>query len=119
MQPGCVYIVSTPHMRTVVKVGFWRGTVHRLRSRYVTSYGKEVILKTFATRAPVQVEAMFKKAFDGACVECELYDREHVATYEAWLCKAIDLVDAQGIHGTAAAMDLDTEPSHQDRDVHG
>lgn len=100
-QQGCVYIVSTPHMRTVVKVGFWRGTVQRLRSRYVTSYGKEVVLKTFLTRAPVQVEAMFKKAFDGACVECELYDRAHVAAYEAWLCKAIDLVDAQGIHVTS------------------
>jgi hypothetical protein len=102
---GCVYIVTTPHMRSVVKVGFWRGTLPRLRSRYVTSYGKEVELTVFRTRAPVQVEALFKRAFEGACTECELYDRSHVAAYEAWLAKAVDLVDTQGIAHTAA-MDV-------------
>lgn len=85
---GYVYIVSSPRLLGAVKVGFWRGQPARLKSRYVTTYGKQLKIDLFETPAATQVEALFKRSFLGACREGELFASEHVDHYRSWLEQA-------------------------------
>jgi hypothetical protein len=88
---GYVYIVSSPRLLDTVKVGFWRGQPARLKSRYVTTYGKQLQIDLFETPAATQVEALFKRAFIGARCEGELFASEHRNHYRAWLEQACAL----------------------------
>jgi hypothetical protein len=78
-------------MPDTVKVGYWKGSFKTLRSRYITTYGKDLQIDVFGTPAPSQVEALFKKVFSDAKMECELYDTRHIDSYKSWLNEACEL----------------------------
>jgi hypothetical protein len=84
MAKGCVYIVGSNDYRRV-KVGYWKGTLYKLRARYVTCYGNDLYLETFPTEYPEILEKVFKFKFTDYCVCCELYKLEHKELYKEFL----------------------------------
>jgi hypothetical protein len=84
---GWTYIARTPGYDRV-KVGYWTSDVTRLRSRYVTSYGKDMTLETFYTSDPFGVEKRFKRSFVHHNISCELYDIAHLESYRSFLSDA-------------------------------
>ncbi len=84
MVSGYVYIVGSIDFKRV-KVGYWKSTISKLRGRYVTCYGNDLILDVFPTSHPEQLEKAFQYKFVDYCVCCEMYKIDGTDLYKEFL----------------------------------
>jgi hypothetical protein len=77
---GVVYVVSSDLM-TVVKIGYWTGSLADLRSRYVTYYGSTVGIFTKYTMFPRKFEHDLHEYFKKYNISGELFKKEHSNEY--------------------------------------
>nr|URM61918.1 MUTS family DNA binding domain protein [Mimivirus sp.] len=88
---GYVYIVTSPVINAC-KIGFWRSNLKSLRSRYVTSYGNNLILHTFLTKNAYKLEQLCHKYFVEYNISNELFDKKYINKYIKFLNKNYDPV---------------------------
>jgi hypothetical protein len=67
-----VYIAISP-MIPFVKIGSWRGTRQKLRSRYATYYGRRVEIQSFKSNDCRLLEQIVHKVFTKYKIENELF----------------------------------------------
>lgn len=77
---GSVYIVTSP-LVGVAKIGFWKGTLSALRSRYVVYYGQEIRLWAFAAEDCRMAEAACHTALAPYRLSNELFRGESINHY--------------------------------------
>ncbi|AGF85692.1 hypothetical protein QJ854_gp090 [Moumouvirus goulette] len=88
---GYVYIVTSPVINAC-KIGFWRSSLKSLRSRYITSYGNNLILHTFLTKNAYKLEQLCHKYFMEYNISNELFDKKYINKYIKFLNKNYDPV---------------------------
>ncbi|AVL94486.1 hypothetical protein ma100 [Moumouvirus australiensis] len=88
---GYVYIVTSPVINAC-KIGFWRSSLKSLRSRYITSYGNNLILHTFLTKNAYKLEQLCHKYFVEYNISNELFDKKYMNKYIKFLNKNYDPV---------------------------
>ncbi len=88
---GYVYIVTSPVINAC-KIGFWRSNLKSLRSRYITSYGNNLILHTFLTKNAYKLEQLCHKYFMEYNISNELFDKKYINKYIKFLNKNYDPV---------------------------
>ena len=81
---GYVYLVTSP-LINAVKIGSWGGSVSSLRSRYTTTYGRNILLKTVHVTDRWKDEARMHNMFSYLNIECELFDKHAMGQYQSAL----------------------------------
>ena len=77
---GYVYAV-TSSVLNAVKIGMWRGSIDKLRARYLTPYGPTVQIATAVVDDCLAVEATLHRQFQQYSLGGELFDKQHHQEY--------------------------------------
>jgi len=89
---GFVYCV-TSDILNAIKIGFWKGSIEGLRSRYTTSYGNNLVLHTFETSYPHKLEQKCHKHFEKYRITNELFDKKYINKYIEFIKKNVVKID--------------------------
>jgi hypothetical protein len=81
---GYVYAITSP-LVAVVKIGYWKGGLPELRSRYVTYYGPQLELYCKMFEDCAAAEKAMHAAFTGSAVTHELFDKAIIDKYKNYL----------------------------------
>jgi hypothetical protein len=82
---GYVYCAYSSVISGYVKIGFWRGNLDSLRSRYVTYYGNDVKIHAYEFSNAPFIEKEVHKKFDEYRYCNELFDRKYLEHYLIFL----------------------------------
>ena len=72
---GYIYVVTSP-LLSALKIGKWRGSLDKLRSRYVTPYGSDLFLMVKWTDDRTAAEADAFKSFADHRLQNELFSKQ-------------------------------------------
>ena len=82
---GIVYLATAPRVN-LVKVGYWKGEIKTLKSRYMTYYGEDVEIHPYRVSDCMQVERSFKVHFASKRLSSsskkELFDKSCMHLYQ-------------------------------------
>lgn len=82
---GVVYIVNSPFMESVVKMGFWRGKMNGLFQRYMTYCSKQMTIIYYdCENCPLAERELFAH-FIGYNIIQELFDKKYIDKYIEYL----------------------------------
>ena len=81
---GYVYCV-TANMIDFIKMGCWRSTLGALRARYITYYGADLVMHCVETNNARKLESMCHREFNKYRITNELFKKEHLAEYLAYM----------------------------------
>lgn len=84
---GYIYAV-TSDILNAVKIGMWTGSLHNLKSRYLTPYGPSLQICCVAVDDCVQTEAELHKQFKEFNMGGELFDKDQMGRYREALQKS-------------------------------
>ncbi len=84
---GYIYIISSPLLKDIVKIGMWTGLLNKLRSRYVTYYGSSLHIWSYFTSNVNKVEKNIKNVFRDYNVTNELFLLSHLSEYKEYVKK--------------------------------
>ena len=77
---GYTYLI-TSNLINAIKIGFWRGSIDSLRSRYITNYGENIILDYVYTLNPYELEQKTHLFFSKYKLTNELFQKVHYNMY--------------------------------------
>ena len=81
---GYVYCI-TSNTIDFVKIGFWKGTIDGLRSRYITYYGNDIEIYKVKSMYPNKLEQKCHKKFDEYKITNELFNKKYLNNYISFL----------------------------------
>ena len=81
---GYVYCI-TSELINHVKIGFWKGNIEGLRSRYVTYYGSNLEIYYIKSNNARELEQKCFKQFKNYNVTNELFSKEYLNEYKEYL----------------------------------
>lgn len=79
---GYVY-AATSNILDAVKIGMWRGSVDKLKSRYATPYGPELEVFAVFVKDCAASESSLHRRFDRYNLGGELFAKDHLDDYVA------------------------------------
>ena len=77
---GYVYLVTSPLLNGI-KIGRWSGSLHGLRSRFVTSYGPGIAIQARYVANCTIIEKDMHAMFKGQCLGGELFCKAYADRY--------------------------------------
>ena len=75
-----VYLVTSPLLNGI-KIGRWSGSLHGLRSRFVTSYGPGIAIQARYVANCTVIEKDMHAMFKGQCLGGELFCKAYADRY--------------------------------------
>lgn len=85
---GIVYLATGPRV-DMVKVGYWKGAMKALESRYKTYFGDDVEIHVYHVLDCVKIERIFLKQFSSCRLsdssKRELFDKKYLRHYKTVL----------------------------------
>ena len=75
-----VYCV-TSNILNAIKIGYWKGSINGLRSRYITPYGNNIELYYFHSKLPKMLEHKCHIYFDKYKITNELFEKKYLHEY--------------------------------------
>jgi len=81
---GYVYCTTSPTINHI-KIGFWRGSIESLQSRYVTYYGSDLELFHVMTKDAPKLEYLCHAHFNEQRITNELFLKDNLDEYKLYL----------------------------------
>jgi len=84
MKNGYVYLI-TSDIINFVKIGFWKSTIYSLKSRYITTYGKDLSIFYVDTKDASLLEKQCHMHFKNKRITNELFIKDFYDEYKNYL----------------------------------
>lgn len=78
---GYFYLITSPVLNAI-KAGYWKSSIYKLRSRYVTNYGSNLEIFYISVENAKEFENFFCHKFKNMHIINELYDKNFIEDYK-------------------------------------